>query len=85
MVDFCGLLLALSVTVNDPVRVPTAVGVKVTLMVQLVPAARVVPQVVAEIAKSPVVELAMFLSATFCLLVSVNSLAGLVVPTARAG
>jgi len=38
------LPVALSVTVIVPVRVPTAVGVKVTLMEQLAPAAREVPQ-----------------------------------------
>ena len=40
----CGLLLALSAMVMAPVRLPTAVGVKVTLMVQLAPAATDVPQ-----------------------------------------
>ena len=39
-----GLLLALSVTVKVPVRLPVAVGVKVTLMTQLAPAATEVPQ-----------------------------------------
>jgi hypothetical protein len=41
----CGLLAALSVKVIAPVRVPTAVGVKVTLIVQLPAAATNVPQV----------------------------------------
>ena len=36
-----GLLLALSVTVNVAVRDPVAVGVKVTLMVQVAPVAKV--------------------------------------------
>ena len=36
----CGLPLALSVIVRVPVRVPEAVGVKVTLMLQFAPAAR---------------------------------------------
>ena len=40
----CGLFVALSVTASDAVRLPVAVGVKVTLMVQLAPAARLVPQ-----------------------------------------
>jgi hypothetical protein len=39
-----GLLLASSVTVSVAPRVPVPVGVKVTLMVQLFPAARLVPQ-----------------------------------------
>src|SRR5256712_666884 len=48
----CGLPAALSVMVIAPVRVPVAVGVKVTLMVQLAPAATEVPQVLV-CAKSP--------------------------------
>ena len=40
----CGLPLALSVMVTAPVRVPVAVGVKVTLIVQLFPVATPVPQ-----------------------------------------
>jgi len=41
-----GLPAALSVMVIAPERVPKAVGVKVTLIVQFAPAARVAPQVV---------------------------------------
>src|SRR6266852_6532832 len=41
----CGLSLALSLMVMLPVRVPAAVGVKVTLMLQLPPAATALPQV----------------------------------------
>ncbi len=41
----CGLLVALSVTVMDPVYAPVAVGVDVTLMVQVPRAATVPPQV----------------------------------------
>ena len=41
----CGLLLALSEMVIAPVRSPTVVGVNVTLIVQLPPAATEVPQV----------------------------------------
>src|SRR5437660_3784358 len=40
-VMICGLPPALSVTDSDPVRAPEAVGVKVTLMVQFAPAAKV--------------------------------------------
>jgi hypothetical protein len=40
----CGLLLALSVMVRVPGTVPAAVGVNVTLIVQGLPAARLVPQ-----------------------------------------
>src|SRR5258705_11485587 len=41
----CGLPVASSVIVMVPVRVPVAVGVNVTLIVQLAPAATEVPQV----------------------------------------
>ncbi len=41
----CGLFGALSVIDTVPVRVPVAVGVKVTLMVQLAPATTEAPQV----------------------------------------
>jgi hypothetical protein len=40
----CGLPVALSVRVIVPLRVPGAVGLKVTLIVQFAPAARVKPQ-----------------------------------------
>ena len=40
----CGLPLALSVTDRVPVRVPVAVGVKLTLILQLAPAFRLAPQ-----------------------------------------
>lgn len=41
----CGEPVALSVMVRLPFRVPVAVGVKVTEIVQLAPAATLVPQV----------------------------------------
>jgi len=41
----CGLLLALSVTVNVAVRVPVAVGVKVREIVHMDLGARLAPQV----------------------------------------
>src|SRR5438874_746877 len=47
-----GLLLALSVTVSVPLRDPVAVGVNVTSIEQLAPAARLVPQLLV-CAKSP--------------------------------
>ena len=50
----CGLLLASSATLRVPDRLPTAVGVKVTLMVQLAPAPTELPQLLV-CAKSPVV------------------------------
>ena len=48
----CGLLEALSVMVSAPVREPLAVGVKVTLTVQLELPATLVPQLLL-CAKSP--------------------------------
>jgi len=80
--EVCGLLLALSVAFNVPVLEPVAVGLKTTLILQLALAARLAVQVVVETLKSPVVEMAMLPRATDWLLVSVNVLAGLVVPTA---
>src|SRR5947209_2745903 len=41
----CGLSLASFVMLMAPVRVPVAMGVKVTLIVQFNPAAKVAPQV----------------------------------------
>ena len=54
--DVCGLPTALSLTCNVPVLVPVCVGVNTTLIVHVASGARVEPQVVAEIPKSPVVE-----------------------------
>lgn len=73
--------MALSAALNVPVLVPMAVGWNTTLMVQWLLAARVVAHVVAETLKSAVVEIAMPLRVTLCLLVSVNTFARLVVPT----
>ena len=77
-------MLALSLTHNLPVLVPVAVGVNTTLILQLALAAKLAVQVVVETLKSPVVEIAIPVSATLCLLVSVNTFAGLVVPTVLA-
>ena len=44
-VTFCGLPEALSVTLNAAGRAPLTVGLKVTLIVQLAPAASEDPQV----------------------------------------
>ena len=41
----CGLPLALSVMLTEAVRLPLAAGVNVTLIVQLLPAATELPQV----------------------------------------
>ncbi len=74
-------MTVLSLTCNVPVRVPVCVGVKITLISQLDLAARLVEQVVVETLKSPVVEIKMPVIATLCLLASVNTLAGLPLPT----
>jgi hypothetical protein len=44
-VTVCGLPLALSVIVTEAVRFPVAVGVNITLIVQVPPAATELPQV----------------------------------------
>ena len=79
------LVLALSLTLSRPVLVPVAVGVKVTLIVQWLPAlpmaGRRVPHVVAETAKSPIVEIAIPVRSTGWLFVNLNVFAALVVPT----
>lgn len=79
--DVWGELLALSDTLKVPVRVPVCVGVKVTLILQLVFAASVLPQVVEETLKSPLADGLMPVSVTLCLLARVNTLAALVTPT----
>lgn len=57
--NVCGLPMALSLTCKLPVLVPVAVGVKTTLIWQLVLAAKLVEHVVEETAKFPVAETAM--------------------------
>ena len=73
----CGLPVALSVMLTDAVRAPAAVGVKMTLMVQLEPTATKVPQVLVW-TKSPLLvpvrvrlvmpraTLPVFMRVTFC-------------------
>ena len=78
----CGLLLALSLTLNCPGLVPVAVGVKVTLIEHFPLGTRLVVHVVADAAKSPVVEIAILVSVTGWSLVRMNVFAALVVPTA---
>ena len=79
--EVCGLPKALSTTFNDPVNVPAAVGLKTTLILQLVLGARLVVQVVVETLNSPLVETTMLVSDTLCVFARVKTLAGLVVPT----
>ena len=76
----CGLPAMLSVIVTAPVRMPVAVGVNVTLMVQLAPAATDVPQVLVCM-KSPLATMLVTLSAAVPVLVSVTVCTALVVLT----
>jgi hypothetical protein len=79
----CGLPGALSVTLRVPVEVPSTVGVNVRLTLQVLPAANVAPQVVAEIANGPLtlnplkssvaVAVFTFLMTTFFTLLTVSS------------
>jgi hypothetical protein len=75
-----GLFTALLVTVTDPVRAPAAVGVNVTLMVQLAPTARLVPQLFV-CAKSPVAAIELIVAAAVPPFVSVVDCAAVVEPT----
>ncbi len=79
---FCGLFEALSVKVSVPLAAPVAVGVKVTPTAQLAPAARLVPQVLLEIAKGPLIPTLEMVRAVFWRLVRVTVTAALVLPTA---
>jgi len=68
--------------VTVPVRVPVVVGVKLTLIVQLAPAATEDPQVPEpEKAKSPPIVRPLIVSVAFPVLVSVTACAALAVPT----
>jgi hypothetical protein len=80
----CSLLLASSLALRVPVIFPSAVGVNVTLTVQWLWAAKVVVHVVADTPKSPAVAIVMLFNGTPWLLVRVNNLGALVVPTAWA-
>jgi hypothetical protein len=81
----CGLLLALSVNVRLPERLPLAVGVNVTLITQLLLAATGAPvmQVVPlpTTAKSPVAAMLVKVKDAVPLLLTVTALAALVVST----
>jgi len=76
----CGLPVALSVMVIVPGRLPVAVGVNVTLMVQLAPAATELPQVLVW-AYCALAAMLVTLSAAVPVLVSVTVCAALVVFT----
>lgn len=73
----CGLLVALSVTVMDPVYAPAAVGVDVTLMVQLPRAATVPPQVFVSVKPALAAILLMAKAEAGLLLVSVTVIGAL--------
>lgn len=85
----CGVLLAASLKVIVPVRRPVAVGVKVTDMVQVPEPARLVPQVLLEMAKSPALVpptvMLLIARATGPLFANVTDCAALVAATAVAG
>ena len=70
----CGLFPALSVSVMVPVRVPSWVGVKVTLSLQKAPAADVLPQGfgLGARAKSPLIAMLLMLSVEVPLFVTVT-------------
>lgn len=79
----CGLPVALSATESEAVRVPDAVGVKVTMMLQVLPAAREVPHTFVwekSPALVPMMEMPVMLSAALPLFVRVTVCPMLVVP-----
>jgi hypothetical protein len=84
-VTVCGLPAALSVTLRAAVRVPLAVGLNVTLMLQLAPVANELPQVWV-CAKSPalvpVIAIPLIVKLVVPTLLSVTVSAGLDVPRA---
>jgi len=79
--------VALSVTVTEAVRVPVAVGLNLTLIVQPLPALSELPQVVV-LGKSPllapVIAILVILSGALPVFLSVTLFDPLVVPTLRA-
>jgi hypothetical protein len=80
-----GLLATLSVRVTVAVRAPLAAGVKVTLIVQLVPAATELPHVLVSaksLALAPVTARLVTLKAALPVLLKVTVCAALITPTA---
>jgi hypothetical protein len=75
-----GVFTALLVTVTEPVRAPAAVGVNVTLIVQLAPTASVVPQLFV-CAKSPLAVMELIVAAVVPLFDRVVDCAAVVEPT----
>lgn len=83
-VAVCGLLASLSATLSVAVTAPVAVGVNVTLIVQLAPTANVVPHALVsakDAAAEPVMLTAMLFTVAVLLFFSVTVCAVLVVPT----
>jgi len=76
----CGLFAALSWRVSVPLRVPVAVGLKVTLMPHVACAAKLVPQVLVS-AKSPATAIPAIVTAVPPVLVTLKVFGELVVPT----
>ena len=79
----CGLFAALSVSVMLPVRNPSWVGVNVTLIMQLAPAASVLPQgfVLVAAAKSPLITMLLMFRVELPVFATVTLLAVVFVPT----
>jgi len=77
----CGLPGALSVTASEPLLLPEAVGVNVTLILQLAPAATLAPQLFIW-AKAPVSVIPVIARGAVPVLVRVTACAALVVPAA---
>src|SRR5581483_2175306 len=76
----CGLPVALSLMVTVPVRAPVAAGAKVTLIVQLAPAATELPQVWV-CAKSPLAVMLVIVKIEVLVFFTVTDCAALVVPS----
>ncbi len=77
----CGLPLALSLMLRVPLRVPTAVGLNATLIVQLVCGARLLPQVFAGIMKSPEATMLLMASVVVPVFLRTTLLEALVLPS----
>jgi hypothetical protein len=78
----CGLFGALSVRVRAPARFPAAVGLNFTLIVQLTPAATVLPQVPTPAKPKSPLRLVEKVTVVAVLLVAVTNFRALLVPTA---
>src|ERR1700694_5348762 len=83
-VAVCGVLAPSSLTLSKAVRVPRPLGVKVTLMAQVPPGARLLPQLLVVCLKSPLLlplsVMLVMLSVTLWLLMRVMMCGALVEP-----